>query len=72
MPAYNKVQKKGRMYFIAVPINYITALKIRPADYFEITLEQDGVIKMKHISSAHQAKYNNLSDNDIQYVAAGK
>lgn len=70
MPHYNKVQKKGRVYFIALPIQYITALKIKPADYLEITLSHDGLILMQHIPSSQQAKYTNLNDNNIEYVAA--
>jgi antitoxin component of MazEF toxin-antitoxin module len=68
MPSYRKLQRKNGIYYLSIPPNLVKALQAHPGDFFELQVNADYSIALRHVSQTDSITNLNLQSNEIKYV----
>lgn len=68
MPSYRKLQRKNGIYYVSIPPSLVKALQAHPADFFELTVESNYDIRLRHVNQTDYLQNLNQEDKDIKYV----
>jgi len=68
MPAFNRLQKKGRVYSLTVPVAVVRALQAKPGDYFRVMMSSMHTLTLEHLPLTDKLTNLNADAAPIEYV----